>query len=119
MPSIDFSIVSGLPTTTLQSIARSDTMGAAETRIIGWDFTSELAIGETVSSYTVQVFNNVSPTPTASTTLQVSADSLIGNVVAAAVSGGAWNSDYIITFTAATSAGQVLPRSVLQYVGQT
>jgi hypothetical protein len=103
-------------------IQRSNTKAPAEVRDVSYDFSAELASGETITGQNVNVYYNTSP-PTAANAggdLVASGVTLFqGTLVTCVLSQGVFGTDYLVTFTAVTSAGQIIPRSVYQSVGQT
>lgn len=106
----------------MPAIQRSNTKAPAEVRDVSYDFSAELATGETVTGQSVAVYYNTAPFAAASVSGDLAASGVTlfqTALVTCVLTGGVFGTDYIVTFTAATSAGQVIPRSVLQYVGQT
>lgn len=110
----------------MASIPRSNTKAPAEVRDITMDYTGELATGEIITGATVAVYYNTSP-PTnvgpgdlvASGPTIVNSSTANDAMIACVLSLGAYGTDYLVTFTATTSLGQVIPRSIMQFVGQT
>lgn len=103
-------------------IQRSNTKAPSEVRDVSFDFSAELAAGETITGQSVTVYYNQSPPVVAGAggDLIASGVTLLQNtLVTCVLSAGNFGVDYIVTFTATTSAGQVIPRSIYQLVGQT
>jgi hypothetical protein len=103
-------------------ITRSNTKAPTEFRNVSYDFAAELAGGETITGQTVAIFyNTVPPTLAAGgSDMIASGVTLLQNtLVTCVLVGGVFGQDYLVTFTATTSAGQIIPRSIYQLVGQT
>jgi len=79
---------------------------AAETRNQVWDFTSRLAVGETISSATAS--SAVYSGATAAANPSLGSPSISGAKVTVATGGGVLGVVYTLTCTATTSLGQVL-----------
>lgn len=103
-------------------IQRSLTKAPSEVRDVSYDFAAELASGETIVGQTVAVFYNQNPPAPANAGGDLAAGSVAlfqNTLVACVLTGGVFGTDYLVTFTATTSIGQIIPRSVYQMVGQT
>ena len=103
-------------------IQRSNTKAPGEVRDVSFDFSAELASGETITGQSVGVYYNTTPPVVASANgdLTASGVTLFQNtLVTCVLSQGVFGTDYLVTFTAITSAGQIIPRSIYQLVGQT
>lgn len=81
-----------------------------ETKVISFDFTSDLAIGETISTQTV-VATTYSGTDASPSSIISGGASVSGAVVSQKVTGGVLGVMYELLCTITTSAGQTLQKS--------
>lgn len=99
---------------------RAPTKAPTEQRAIGYDFSTDLAPNETILTMRGMVAYNDGADPPnpalALGDLALQNVNVNGNLGTAIETGGIAATDYLVTFIAGTSAGQVIPRSILQLV---
>lgn len=79
---------------------------ASSTKTYVFDFTSRLALGETVSS---AVVSGTSYSAESGASISVGSPTVSSPRVSVSISGGTEGAVFLITCTATTSAGQILP----------
>jgi hypothetical protein len=90
-----------------------------ETCVYGLDFAPVIPPGVGIAAGKLSIFTNVSPPAAADADWTASAVTWIDRTLYATLSGGKTGTDYILTWTATDTQGNIWPRSSLLLVAPT